>query len=212
MLGSMTFSQTERERLADLLKELGPDAPTLCEGWTTKDMAVHLWVRENRPDATAGMFIPALEGHLNKVSDKAATKGYEELVREWGSGPGKFSPIRLIEAQANLAENFIHHEDVRRANGRTDERDFSAAIEKKLHGVLKMMAPRMLGKSGCPVVLFPRGLSRVVCADKHGVAEDGQDVVRVHGSVGELLLWVYGRDEVHVTIEGPADKAVRSGV
>lgn len=212
MLGSMSFARTERNRLASLLHDLGPDAPTLCEGWTTKDMAVHLWVRENRLDAAAGMFIPALDGHLDKVSKQVADKGYDDIVREWGSGPGKFSPFRLIDSKANLAENFIHHEDVRRANGQEDEREFSTAIEKQLHGVLKMLAPRMLSKSTSPVVLFPRGLARVVCADKQGVAKDGQDVVRVHGSVGEILLWVYGRDAAHVSIEGPVESVKRSSL
>ena len=30
----------------------------------------------------------------------------------------------------------------------------------------------------------------------------GAPVVTVRGSVGELVLWLYGRDEVRVTIDG----------
>lgn len=30
----------------------------------------------------------------------------------------------------------------------------------------------------------------------------GSPVVTVRGSVGELVLWLYGRDEVRVTIDG----------
>ena len=37
----------ERLELCDLLLELGPDAPTLCEGWTTADLAAHLVLREH---------------------------------------------------------------------------------------------------------------------------------------------------------------------
>ena len=36
----------ERHELSDLLDQLGPDEPTLCEGWTTADLAAHLVVRE----------------------------------------------------------------------------------------------------------------------------------------------------------------------
>src|SRR5882762_622635 len=37
----------ERRELCDLFLELGPDAPTLCEGWTTLDLAAHLVLREH---------------------------------------------------------------------------------------------------------------------------------------------------------------------
>jgi hypothetical protein len=33
----------ERLELCDLLLELGPDAPTLCEGWTTADLEALCW-------------------------------------------------------------------------------------------------------------------------------------------------------------------------
>ena len=45
----MTLARTERAALADLLVELGPNEPTLCQGWTTADLLVHLQVRERRP-------------------------------------------------------------------------------------------------------------------------------------------------------------------
>ena len=47
----MSFSDSERQLLADLFLEVGPEAPTLCAGWTTTDLAAHLWVREHRPEA-----------------------------------------------------------------------------------------------------------------------------------------------------------------
>ena len=50
----MSYSREERRALCELLDETGPDAPTLCEGWTTGDLAAHLVLRERRPDAAAG--------------------------------------------------------------------------------------------------------------------------------------------------------------
>ena len=58
----MSFSASERTQLAKLLLEVGPDAPTLCGDWTTRDLAIHLYLRENRPDAAAGMFIGPVKG------------------------------------------------------------------------------------------------------------------------------------------------------
>src|SRR5699024_11776445 len=76
----MTFSQEERRQLADLFRQVGPDAPTLCEGWTTRDLAVHLVLRENRPDAAGGMFVPALKERLEKVTAEYEAKPFDELV------------------------------------------------------------------------------------------------------------------------------------
>jgi uncharacterized protein (TIGR03083 family) len=45
----MTYAQDERAALAALLHETGPDGPTLCEGWQTRDLAAHLALRARRP-------------------------------------------------------------------------------------------------------------------------------------------------------------------
>src|SRR5690349_9248627 len=37
-----SLDAVERERLCDLMIELGPEAPTLLEPWTTHDLAAHL--------------------------------------------------------------------------------------------------------------------------------------------------------------------------
>ena len=55
-----SLAQRERSALVETMRATGPDAPTLCEGWTTRDLAAHLVVREARPDAAAGVIVPAL--------------------------------------------------------------------------------------------------------------------------------------------------------
>lgn len=212
MLGCMSFSATERARLAALLIDVGPAAPTLCEGWDTRDMAVHLYLRENRPLAAAGMFVPALEGQLAKASAQAAERDYESVVRDWASGPGKFNPVRLVDKQMNTAEHFVHHEDVRRGDGVARPREFSKAVEKQLHGILRAFAPRLLKGSVAPVILHPTGLPRIVAVDERGVSTDGENVVSVTGAVGEILLWVFGRDAVDVSISGNPADARRGGL
>ena len=52
-----SLARTERAALADLLAQLGPDEPTLCGDWTTRDLAAHLAIRERRPDALPGVAI-----------------------------------------------------------------------------------------------------------------------------------------------------------
>ncbi len=50
----------ERASLSDLLDRVGPDAPTLCEGWNARDLTAHLVLRESRPDAVLGVVIRPL--------------------------------------------------------------------------------------------------------------------------------------------------------
>ena len=209
MLGLMSFSSAERAKMVALFHKLGPDAPTLCEGWTTRDLAVHLWVRENRPDAAAGIFVNALSGRLEKESRKVAERDFDELVDDWGRGPAAYNPVRFVDAQQNFVEHFVHHEDIRRANG-MGPRDFSAHIKQQMHSYLKLLAKVALRKSERPVILQPEGLPRIVAADTHGVADKGDAVVRVSGEVGELILWSFGRDAAEVKIEGEAEAIVKS--
>ena len=107
------FAPAERTALADLLSELGPDAPTLCEGWTTRDLAAHLVVRATRPDAAAGIVIRGLADHTKRVQDQVAAR---RLGATWsrGSAGGRCGP-RSATRRVNRIEYFIHHEDVRRA-------------------------------------------------------------------------------------------------
>ena len=209
MLGLMSFSSAERAKMVALFHKLGPDAPTLCEGWTTRDLAVHLWVRENRPDAAAGIFVKALSSRLEKESRKVAERDFDELVDDWGRGPASYNPVRFVDAQQNFVEHFVHHEDIRRANG-MGPRDFSAHIKQQMHSCLKPLAKLALRKSERPVILQPEGLPRIVAADSHGVADKGDAVVRVSGEVGELILWSFGRDAAEVKVEGDAAGIVKS--
>ena len=50
----------------------GPDEPTLCEGWNTRDLAAHLVLRESRPDAALGVVVRPLAGRTARLQDKLA--------------------------------------------------------------------------------------------------------------------------------------------
>ena len=76
----MTVADDERHELASLLLEVGPDAPTLCEGWTTRDLAAHLVIRQDRVDAQAGIVIRQLSGWTERVRQGAAHGDYADLV------------------------------------------------------------------------------------------------------------------------------------
>ncbi len=193
----MTFSSSERTRLGQLFLELGPDAPTLDEGWVTRDLVAHLLTREHNPirEFTLGS---------QPVSD------YPAAVQRWMSGPPRL--LRYIDPLINTAENFIHHEDVRRGGGKIEPRDFSHTVNQQLAQWARRFGKMTLRKSTVPVILQPTGGIPLVVGKKRGVAERGDDVVRVTGDPGELLLWVTGRDAVVVTVTGDESRVSRSGV
>jgi uncharacterized protein (TIGR03085 family) len=186
----------ERAALCDTFEKYGAEAPTLCEGWLTLDLAAHLVAREARSDAAIGLVIPAFAGHLQRVMDNYKTKGYDTLVGMLRTGPPWMHRTGPL-ATANVNENFIHHEDVRRASGegpRTLDSEMSDIIwkllgfgvrKKRLHGVaLTLRTPdgreKAITKVGEPVALS--------------------------GEPGELALFMSGRKEAAVvTHDGPAD-------
>ena len=115
--GEVTLTSEERAGMCDSFEEFGPDAPTLCEGWTTRDLLAHLLVRERRPDAAAGIVVPYLRKHAADVTESIKAESWEDMIKQFRSGPPIWSvwAIPVLGDKVNLAEFFIHHEDIRRA-------------------------------------------------------------------------------------------------
>lgn len=199
----MSFAQRERERLAQLLIDVGPSVPTLNDGWLTRDLAAHLLIRERKPLAAPGIFLPVGKGALERETERQKARDYEAVVREWAAGPPAY--VKPFDAKINTAEHFIHHEDVRRGGGVVEPRGFSGAVDKLLLEHAGRFGKLALRGAGVPVVLTPPKLPPVTVGDKPGVAERGDDVLRVLGEPGELLLWVTGREAVNVEFRGRTD-------
>ena len=147
----MSVAQRERAALVETLRSVGPDAPTLCEGWKTRDLAAHLVIRERRPDAAPGILIPFFASHTAKVQDEVAGRtDWDELVDKVASGPPAYSPLKLLDPVANVAEMFIHHEDVRRAQPGWEPRVLEPALASSLRRTLSLMARLTLAKVPAP--------------------------------------------------------------
>jgi uncharacterized protein (TIGR03085 family) len=201
----MTPAQRERASLVETMRSIGPDAPTLCEGWTTRDLAAHLVVRERRLDATPGIMIPLLAGYTDKVQRQvAASTDWDELLNKIASGPPTLSPFKILDPVANMDEMFIHHEDVRRAQGGWEPRALDAATVTALRRPLAIMARLTMAKVPARVTLQT--------ADDATVAVVGHGPpLTVTGEPGELTLFVAGRDEAQITFsDAQAAQAVRA--
>ncbi|MFD3500249.1 TIGR03085 family metal-binding protein [Streptomyces sp. NPDC058676] len=193
-----TFAKRERLLLADLLEAAGPEAPTLCEGWLTRDLAAHVVVRERRPDAAGGILIKQLEPRLEKVMDEFSAKPYEELIQLIRTGPPRFSPFSLkqIDEASNTIEFYVHTEDVRRAQPDWSPRELDKVFQDALWSRLERTA-RLMGRGVATGLVLRRPDGQTA------VAHRGTPVVTVTGEPSELLLFLYGRqDAVHVELDG----------
>lgn len=200
----MTAAQRERAALVETMRSVGPDAPTLCGDWTTRDLAAHLVVREGRPDATAGVAIPFLAGYTERVQRQVTqSTDWEELLDKIASGPPLYSPFKLVDAVANMGEMFIHHEDVRRAQTGWEPRRLDDGMVKALGRGLALMARLTLAKAPA------RALLRTPDGKTLATVGRGPDLV-VTGELQELLLFISGRDEVRLTFsDAQAAQSVR---
>ena len=100
--GGMSVAQRERAALVEILRALGPDAPTLCEGWTTRDLVAHLVVRERRPDALPGLVFGPLASYTARVQNRlAASTKWEDLVELFASGPPVLSLFKVLDPAAS---------------------------------------------------------------------------------------------------------------
>ncbi len=189
-----SLAQQERATLCDLFVERGPDAPTLCEGWRTVDLAAHLVVRERRPDSGPGLVWPPLAGHTDKVRRAARDRTpWEELVETVRRGPPLL--LRPFDGPMNTVEFFIHVEDVRRAQDGWEPRPISAELADALWA--RVGPGGMAKKVPATVVITSPGR-----ADK----ERGTGPrLTLAGDPGELVMFGAGRQgAARVEISGDA--------
>lgn len=187
------FVKLSRQALADALLAVGPDAPTLCEGWETRHLAAHLVLREHSVWAAGITGAPGLRHGMERKLDILAAQaehpgGYARLIKQFSQGPTKFSPFNLkrVDAAANLLEYFVHLEDIRRARERWVPRSLDAAYTDRLWQRLKQAAKLLYRHAPVGIILVRPDGTRYQ-------AKKGTDSVAIYGSVSELIMHAYGR-------------------
>lgn len=203
----MSWSMTERWWLARTAEQVGPDAPTLCEGWDARRLLGHLVLRERRPWAL-GLDLAARRppGQEPRLSRLLAETPYERLLEQFRSGPPAPSPTGLMDDRVNLVELVVHHEDLRRAGEvplppRERAAGFRAAVWSHLLPLARVRYLR------CPV-----GVVLVVPGGPRAVVHRGARAVAVVGDPVELTLHALGRTgAARVDLRGDADTLAAYG-
>jgi uncharacterized protein (TIGR03085 family) len=198
----MPWVEVERQALAATLQSADPDAPTLCEGWSTRHLLAHLVQREQNPFAEIadklGRRTPGREKHMTTLDDGARSlEGYSALLSRFINGPPPWSPMSWAGESLSFLEYVIHHEDIRRGGTtptvpRVLPDDETQSIWKRLPTLFRW------GYRRAPVgvtVAVPGGPSQTVKQASVGVVLTGEPV--------ELALYVSGRQRAaHVEVSG----------
>lgn len=179
----MTLAQRQRRALLDLMREVGPLAPTMCDGWTVQDLAAHLWVREHMLRALPGIGWERFAGTTERLqAETLHRKGFAEILDELERPAGL---MRVLDPLVNAAEYTIHHDDVLRPLGRSLElRDAEEEFLGKV--VVALAAKAAMGQKYRLVVSPTIGKERSFGKGSH--------VVHVSGKPSDLLLHFSGRD------------------
>lgn len=196
------LARRERVALCDLVLALGEDAPTLCGDWTTKDLVVHLLLREYDPLAGAGIVVPSLGRITDLRMAQTARKDFGVLVeRLRRRGPTLFS-LPPVDRLLNTLEYLVHHEDVRRSQPGWEPRSLDAADESTVWRALRLSGRGLVRDAGVPVQ---------ICRSDTGATATvrrGSDPVVLTGLPSELALHLFGR-RAHargVAVDGPDDR------
>lgn len=201
------FARSERLALAALLREVGPDAPTLCDGWSTRDLAIHLVIRDRYPTAMASEAseaaakIPFIAKRAEDRRAELSELDWKKLVGMVAEGPGVLSPVGWGpgEILANTVEFYVHLEDVRRARRGWAARNILPELEQQLWSALPTMVRLPPWRPETAVKFIAPGYGEF----SFGRTDEGSKVVS--GKPSEVVLYALGREE-HARVEVRSEK------
>lgn len=199
---SPSLARRERHDLCDLALQLGPDAPTLCGGWSVRDLVAHLLVREHGVVAALGIAVPFLSGWTDRSMQRVSRRPLPAMVerlREPGLTP---YALPVVERVANTLEYLVHHEDIRRAQPGWSPRDLARADQDLVWKLVTLPGKGLVRGAGVPVVI-----ARSDVPGARTTLRAGSDPVVLTGLPSEITLVLFGRDQVRdVSFEGPPER------
>ncbi|MEU7822378.1 TIGR03085 family metal-binding protein [Catellatospora sp. NPDC049133] len=199
------YAFAERLALADLMAEVGPDAPTLCGDWTVRALLAHLLLRERRFDAAPGILIKRLADRTAAVQQRIAARNFDTLLAELRRPP-RWSPAGFgpLDELINLTEMFVHHEDVRRAAADWTPRKLEPGLSEALWGQVRRRAPLLLRRYPVQVRVISPGHGTVT------TGRAGTQPLNLTGTPSELLMFLTGRQgHARASLDGPPELTSR---
>lgn len=193
----------ERSRLADLLEDLRDDewrTPSLCAGWTVRDVAAHLTLAHLGLREAVPAVIRARGSFDRMIRDTALRQArlpVEEFPRRLRAMVGSRRTAPFITPMEPLTDVLCHGQDVARPLGRPHPMPVDAAVasaDRVWSTGFPFRARRRL-----------RGVE-LVATDADWRAGSGE---RVEGPMAALLLLLTGRPAALTDLTGPGVPVVR---
>lgn len=207
-----SLRRKERTTFLATLRKVGPDAASLCSGWQAADIAAHVAMAERYGGVPMTLLYPLrrilpagarsrLMARLRRIGDRQTTamkhRGWSECLQRLESGPPAAYDLSGI-APIRLVEEWVHHEDVRRANG-SGPRPADPAVDEALWQSLTFL--RAFSEFSAPLESV-----EVALLDGRSLRVRPEPAeLQITAPPGELLLFLAGRHEVaQVQIAGDA--------
>lgn len=190
-----------RTRFVAMLGELGePEwaTPSLCPGWTVRDVAGHLTVQGGVSARQAGALVGSLvraRGDVNVLTledgRRRASRPTEEILGDLRATIGARSRPPMVTCRESLIDWLVHSQDVAIPLGRSLDLRPAAAAEagSRIWAMRWPWFPQRRLR-GC----------RLVAADTDWTRGEGAPV---EATMGDLLLLLAGRDVVLPRLTGP---------
>lgn len=190
------LARTERLRLVDAANRAGEDAPTLCEGWTTRDLATHLVIRERHPAAALGIFMPKFEGKREEQEQVYAAMPYSRLLGLVASPP-RWTPGGWpgVESVMNTAEYLVHHEDIRRAEIEWIPRRLSLPENRAVWAACRTALLPFAAKAEGRVEIVSPGFGQRGAGRPARGTNGNASGSTITGEPVEILLYLMGREK-----------------
>jgi uncharacterized protein (TIGR03085 family) len=199
------LAASERTALCDLALQVGEHQQTLCDGWTVKDLVIHLLVREGSP-AAVGIAVSPLSRFTDAASARLGRKPFAELVERLRNGPPRLSPYSIpkVGELANALEFFVHHEDIRRARPEWSPRELGDRTDRLLWSSVRMPGKALTRKAPVAVTIEDSTTGATT------VLKKGTPAVTVKGAPGEIVMYLFGRSaQARVELLGPEAAVAR---
>lgn len=195
----------QRRQLATILRDLTPqewEAPSLCEGWTVKDVAAHVIAHPQIGWADfPGVALRGRGGYNTMVFRDVKRRGrqpVERILADFERYDGSRRLVPLTGPLEALIDILVHTQDIVRPLGRRHDMppEAAAAAADRARRVARLLGSRRVVRS-----------SRMVATDVDWIRGDGPVV---EGPMQELLMICAGRARVATALQGDGLELLRT--
>ena len=200
-----TAIDEQRRALVGLLKSLSAEdwsQPSLCGGWTVRQVAAHVALQNTPWSAMPRAMVDAvryggMNGAIHAMACRHALLAVEVIIAEIGDRIGVHRPLPTVTFRETAIDYLVHGQDIAIPLGRVMAMSPELAV---LAADRVWSTPRMFHAR--------RKLSgyRLIADDASWSAGQGQEV---RGPIGALLLLLTGRPAALPQLSGPGTASLR---